>query len=384
MRRMWMPRVLVLLAVCLAGCASSAPRPEVPTRPERLVMVVGEKSDAIGIEQARDASRAVVEVAFHDGARAWVEDWRVRDLDLPAGARVVVRREGALAVTTLVERIDRMAWIADGDAPRLVTIGELIAVLRRSDVVDAPEPTEDDDEDTEEATAPPIDPARVVAYDGLEVWLVARLAACGASDATVIAADRSEPLSVPFERIAPLAIDAGDRVWAPWQGTSYRALVIETRGEVVHLRWEDGTDAWMPASDVRRVLRAAVPRSGRARRPPACSARAAPVLVHVGRTRIAGVVESCDETHATLALPDGTRERRARTELAPLTLAPGDTIDATWRGSGDYVATVSAIEGATVQVQWEDGSEETIPLATVISALEPAGETRPRGALVCP
>ncbi|WP_236517174.1 tudor domain-containing protein [Sandaracinus amylolyticus] len=373
-----------MLAVSLAGCASSAPRPEVPTRPERLVMVVGEKSDAIGIEQARDPSRTVVEVAFHDGARAWVEEWRVRDLDLPAGARVVVRREGALAVTTLVERVDRMAWIAGGETPTLVSIGDLIAVLRRSDVVDAP--AEDDDDTDEVATEPPppIDPARVVAYDGPEVWLVARLAACSASDATLITADRAEPLVVSFDRIAPLVIDAGDRVWAPWQGTSYRAIVIETRGEVVHLRWEDGSDAWMPASDVRRVLREASPSSGRARRPAVCSARAAPVLVHVGRTRVAGVIESCDETHATLALPEGAHERRARTELTTLALAPGDTIDATWRGSGDYVATVVALEGGSLQVRWEDGSEETIPLATVISALEPAGETRPRGALVCP
>ena len=120
MRAMWTPRSLVLLAVSsltLTGCLSSAPPAEVPTRPERLVMVAGEKSDAIGIERGRDASHAVVEVAFHDGARAWVEDWRVRDLDLSPGARVV---ETTSRCTGACYRNEWLAMIVSPPAGRLV------------------------------------------------------------------------------------------------------------------------------------------------------------------------------------------------------------------------------------------------------------------------
>src|SRR5687768_9734678 len=99
---------LALLVV--TACASHrAPASELPTRPERLVLVVGESSDALGIEQARDPEGDSVAVALHDGSRTWVEGWRVRDLELVPGTNLVIREDGALAVVPLIERVDRMA-----------------------------------------------------------------------------------------------------------------------------------------------------------------------------------------------------------------------------------------------------------------------------------
>lgn len=377
-------RPALLVAALLTACgAGPVPVTEEPTRPERLVLVVGESADALGIEQARDPRRDAALVALHDGTRTWVESWRVRDLELVPGSRVVVRRGGELAVATLVERVDRMAWVGVADVPSLVSISDVVAVLRRSDVTAGPPIVPPGPETPPAPAPPPVDPARVVTFDGASLWAVGRLTACADGAATIALPEGRAPLVVPFDRVAPLALEAGDRVWAPWEGSSYPATILETRSGMVHLRWDDESDVWMPAEDLRRVLREP-PSSARARRPSACLRSAAPVLVHLGRLRLAGVVQGCTEGRALVLRPDGSRDERPLAELARARIEVGDTIEASWHGGGVYSATVIAIDGGTLRVRWEDASEEDVALDTLVSVLEPAGAEREHPAPACP
>ena len=371
---------LVLTALALAACGSAPPRAtEIPTRPERLVLVVGESTDALGVEQARDPGGDAVAVALHDGTRTWVESWRVRDLELVPGSRVVARRAGELVVTTLVQRADRVAWIGTPERPELVPIGDVIAVVRRSELPGAEGPGPSDPRP--DAITPPVDPARVVTFDGPSMWAVGRLTGCTGDAATVLLPGTDAPRSVRFDRIAPLALAAGDRVWAPWQGSSYPATILETRAGMVRLRWEDETEAWMPAEEVRRVLREP-PSARSARRPAACVRSGAPVLVHLGRIRLAAVLESCAEGRATLLRGDGTHDARPLAELAPAVVVAGDAIEARWRDSSVYPATVVSIDGGRMRVRWEDGSEEDVGVASLVSVIEP--DPRERTAPTCP
>jgi hypothetical protein len=367
----------------LAACGGQAPRSETPTRPEQLVLVVGESADSLGIEQARSTAGDAALVALHDGTTTWVDGWRVRALELLPSARVVVRRNGQLVVGQLVERLDRVALVSLGEAaPSLVPLADVIAVVRRSTALDAQPTTTTTTTTTTTPPVVPADPARVVAFDGPAVWAVARVLECDASTATVMLGEAPTP--VPFARIAPLTVRAGDRVWADWQGTPYPATITETRAGMVHVQWEDESEQWMPADDIRRVLREP-PRAGaRGTRPSACLRQTAPVLVHLGRQRIVGVMQSCAEGRITIERPDGSVDQRPLGELSLLGLEAGDRVDAEWRGGGVYPATVMRVDEGIAHLRWEDSSEDDVSLGSIVTMLEPAGADRARTAPACP
>lgn len=377
--------VALSLALSATGCGARPPTADVPTRPERLVLVVGESADALGVERARSADDRSARVALHDGSETWVESWRVRELELVPGSRLVVRQGASLVIARALERLDRMALVELGEGAQasrvLAPIGDVIAVLRRSATLDDATPPRDPgggSGTTDPQTPPPpppIDPARVVAFDGASVWAVARMAGCSGGQAAVLRPG-GEVLRVPFARVAAVAVAAGDRVRAPWEGTSYPAMVLETRGGMVHIQWEDGSDAWMPAEQLLEVLRAAPAAAqgtgGRGARPASCLRAGAPVLVHLGRQRLVGVIEGCAGRRATLVRPDGSRDARPLEALERARLEPGTSLEARWRDAATYRAEAIAEEGDQVRVRWEDGSEEAISVATVVSYVAPA------------
>jgi hypothetical protein len=108
-----------------------------------------------------------------------------------------------------------------------------------------------------------------------------------------------------------------------------------------------------------------------------------PALVHIGRQRVAGTLEECAEGRATITRADRTSDHRTISEVSVLSLAAGDPVEARWRDEAVYPATVVAIDGSSLRVRWEDGSEEPISLAAVVSAVEPVGSARPRVPPTC-
>jgi hypothetical protein len=74
-----------------------------------------------------------------------------------------------------------------------------------------------------------------------------------------------------------------------------------------------------------------------------------------------------------------TRDGRATVPsagLSRLVFAPGDRVMVRWHDTGDYAARVDGVDGATVSVTYDDGSQEGIHPSQVLSWSAPEGAER--------
>lgn len=213
-----------------------------------------------------------------------------------------------------------------------------------------------------------VDPAHAALLPASERTLtVVRVARCVGARALVVLHDgRVEAWPLASLRAARLAPNV--EVMAYWQGgeSAYHAVVTAVSGDAVHLRYDDESVETLEAARLESVRVASVPPAATG----LCAATGTTLplaLVERERWRRAAAVVECGGPSALVdTLRDG-RQTVPLEGLARLTLTRGDRVMVRWRDDHDWPATVGSVDGASVGVTYEDGSEETVALGQIVA-----------------
>lgn len=385
-------RALAVAAATLAGCvASSRPGPEVPTRPSVAVLVRGEAVDLVGVEVGRDRTGAHVLVRTNDGRELWVADEAVSAEDLAAGDRVALRLgEGpALTPAVLGERAGDVLAVTplgeDGGpagAATLVSVAVVVARLRGGAAV-LPE----------RRPVAAAEPDREVAWAAGEVWALGWVVGCEGGRASVLFRD-GETAAVPAADLADVRVGAGEAVAAHYDSgrLTYEGVVVAVEDGGLRVRYYDGDVETVGLDDLAYVVRpqldgAAEPGAGAAvcQAPPTEGLRR-PVLVRRWTLFEAGTLLGCAEAGSALVRGrDGAPRAAPLASLVPLSpLAAGRLGRTPCRGSGRFLAALSAAAPGSLTAAFEDGDGDTVPLDAVLSVLLPREDQAPPPLEGCP
>lgn len=358
------------LGLSLAGCITVAPAAVNTTPPaeSRLVMVVGERADALGWTTGA-AEHGVVRVRMHDGRELVVREQGVAAPWLEAGRWVLRRTADGLEPAEIVSGLDAFLEVRPrGGAPAIIPIGEVVGILH-----EAPSATS---AATTEPLRGRID-AMVVLGERAEVR-AGRALSCTDGVVHVLLGDGTE-IDVPQERVRDLRLTVGQQVTAFWEGTPYGARVVAVRGAQVRLAWDSDSTSpqvWVQASMLDRVPAP----SGAATQLTACR-DSGPVAIEVGQRLRVGQLLACEGAVRVVRSGDGIERLPEAQASTRAQLGIGDRIEALWNQSSVYPAQVLSI-GERIRVRWEDNSETDVDPADIVSHLR--SEPRAVEAVACP
>lgn len=232
--------------------------------------------------------------------------------------------------------------------------------------------------------APPVDPSRLVLLSADQAYALGRVARCEGARALVLLADGTVVTRTVASLRAP-RLPQGAEVMALWgegAGEPYHAVVLDSDRSGVRIRYDDESEERLPVHRIQRVLRASglgVAAGACVHSPGVLTAVLVPEAVV---RRVAVVIEAGGPTVLV-----ETREGRSTVPaagLSRLALAAGDRVMVRWRDSGDYAARVNGVDGAAVAVTYDDGSEESIHPAQVLSWSAAEGASRALPAFTLP
>ena len=203
-------RSAALALVPLAGCITVAPPPLVTSPPaeSRLVMVVGERADALGWTTSA-AEHGVVRVRMHDGRDLVVREQGVAAPWLEAGRWVLRRTPNGLEPAEIVSGLDAFLEVRPrGQASIIIPIGEVVGILHEPPAAPTPTPP---------VVTPP-EPLRARVTELVELGedadvRAARALSCGGGRVHVLFANGSEA-DVPEASVRDLRVIVGQPVTA--------------------------------------------------------------------------------------------------------------------------------------------------------------------------
>lgn len=377
-----------LAVLVAAGCMQRGRERYVMVRsrpdpwPTRVVVVDRDGSQMLGLEVERAEGGRLVEVRLHDGRHLWVRASAVHAETLGAGELVAMRWNGetAMRIARIVERQGDVLVVemidARGGGRAIVSLADVVAR-----VAQAPAGTQSTPQET--PPPPPVDVARQVSWPQGDAWAPATLTSCGASLRVAYADGATE--EVRPSDLSELRLAVGERVGAFSGSYSFPARVEAIQGTVARVRFEDGSDQWLEIVQVRWVERASRTSEPTARprwldgacRQAGQSADGPRVLARRWIVRSAGAITECSGGRAVVVGRDGGRSEVAASSVSLLAPQVGDAARVRWRGSAVYQASVDRVDGAQLGIRWEDGSNDTAALDTVVSHLVPARRADP-------
>lgn len=221
--------------------------------------------------------------------------------------------------------------------------------------------------------APNVTPARMVLLAATSRdWELARVARCEGARAVLVQRDGS-PRTVLRTLIRTPVLLPGMQVMARWgegEGTPYHAVVRSTQGRSVHVRYDDDSEEDVDLTRIDSVSSSTLPGIVAQSCPPP-PGMLPMVLTERRPWRDFGAVIECGGPMVLIERRQGQRVSVATSRLTQVTLAEGDRVLVRWRDGADYNARVDRVEGASLAVTYDDGSEETVTLGQVVAWNEP-------------
>ncbi len=238
------------LLLVLAGCITVAPPPVVTSAPaeSRLVMVVGERADALGWTTSA-AEHGMVHVRMHDGRDLVVREQAIAAPWLEAGRWVLRRTPNGLEPAEIVSGLDAFLEVRPrGASAIIIPIGEVVGILHEA----PPAPA---------APVVSVEPPRGRMSELVELGetpdvRAARAIPCRQGRVHVLFAGGAET-DVEEAHVRDLHVVVGQPVTAFWEGTAYPAHVVGVRGREARIAWDDGSDTpeqWVQLSMLDRVF----------------------------------------------------------------------------------------------------------------------------------
>ncbi|MBX7194885.1 MAG: hypothetical protein K1X94_22725 [Sandaracinaceae bacterium] len=361
--------------VVLTGCITVAPPPVATSAvaESRLVMVVGERADALGWTTSAP-DHGMVHVRMHDGRDLVVREQAIAAPWLEAGRWVLRRTGNGLEPAEIVSGLDAFLEVRPrGAASLIIPIGEVVGILHEAPSAPTPPP-------------PPvavIEPLRGHMSELVELGetpdvRAARAISCAHGVVHVVFAGGTEA-DVPEARVRDLRLVVGQPVTAFWEGTVYPAHVVALRSGEARIAWDDGSDSpeqWVQLAMLDRI----VGPLGARGQINACR-NTGPVAVEVGQRVRLGRLVACEGNVRVVQGRDGFVRLVEPQVATHARVGLGDTIEALWNHQSPYPAQVMSI-GERVHVRWEDGSESDVDPADLLSYVRT--EDRPSTVVSCP
>ncbi len=172
--------------------------------------------------------------------------------------------------------------------------------------------------------------------------------------------DDGESEWLPPDRVAPLDLKPGDRVFGRWQQgpVFYPGQITARDGEKIHIRYDDGGQETTTLSLVRV-------RRGGAVNPWRVGQRVLAQWAHEP-FYYPGVVAAVNGDAVAIRYDDGDRSEVLPEQVLPLRLDVGDRVYARWqRGPYYYPGRVAQKNGDNILVQYDDGQQEWTVIAVV-------------------
>ena len=368
-----MKRVILVALLALGGCITVAPPPIVTSPPaeSRLVMVVGDRADALGWTTSAP-EHGMVRVRMHDGRDLVVREAGVSAPRLEEGRWVLRRAANGLEPAEIVSGMDAFLEVRPrGAASSIIPIGEVVGILHEPPPAPPPQ-----------VVTPP-EPPRGRMADLVELGespdvRAGRAMSCSNGSVHVLLGNGRE-LDVPEARVRDLRVIVGQPVTAFWEGTAYPAHVAGVRGREARIAWDDGSDTpeqWVQLSMLDRILGPPPERTTLT----ACRANG-PVAVEIGQTVRVGPLLACEGNVRVVQARDGIVRLVQPQASTRARLSIGDRVEALWNHDTPYAAQVVTI-GERVHVRWEDGSESDVDPNDIVSYVRT--EDRPSTNVECP
>jgi len=368
-----MARLPALLALLLCSCIAASPvRPDAPALAEsRLVMVLGERADALGWTMSAPIE-GMLRVRMHDGRELVVRERATAAPWLETG-RWVLRRTGAgLEPAEILSGMDAFLEVRPrGGAAVIVPIAEVVGILHEAPALPPPPPPP-------VLEAPRGRMSELVELGETPDVRAGRALACANGTVHVLLGGGRE-IDVPEASVRDLRVVVGQPVTAFWEGTAYPAHVVGVRGREARIAWDDGSDTpeqWVQMSMLDRILGPLGARATLA----ACRSTG-PVSVELGQRARLGRLLSCEGSVRVVQARDGIVRLVDPATAIRARVAVGDHVEALWNGGTAYAAQILAI-GERVRVRWEDGSETEVDPADLLTYVRT--EDRPSEPVVCP
>jgi hypothetical protein len=160
---------------------------------------------------------------------------------------------------------------------------------------------------------------------------------------------------VPARDLSAPRVEVGDVVQAFWQSgeTAYRAVVIGLNGAQMSVRYEDGSEEWLPLTMLAAREGAATGNAG-------CP-RAGVTHAMLRRGPVSRVVEvlSCAGGRASVRVAGAVAaEDVPLAELRALIVPAGARAEVLWQDSAPYLAWTGPTRDGGIEVTYDDGSVE--------------------------
>jgi hypothetical protein len=294
-----------------------------------------------------------MDVIFDDGEEARVTAAQVCALTLEAGDRVEVRLPGTRTYTpaTLTRRDgDRLSVDLDRGEQEWTSLG-MVRVDPEHWKNAAPQPP---------AHSWIVGDRVLAQWSGDTFWYPGTIQGVEGGQLQVFY-DDGERERRPPEKLAPLDLQIGDRVFGRWQhgAVFYPGKLTGRRGETIDILYDDGDRETTTISMV-RVRRSTD----------------IPVVWAVGQRVLAqwlsepfyypGAVSACDGTVVDIQFDDGGRSQVLPEQVLPLRLTLGDRVYARWQaGPNYYPAHLDQISGDDLFVTYEDNHQEWSSMALI-------------------
>jgi hypothetical protein len=292
-----------------------------------------------------DTEGSAVHITFDDGLDTRVPAAQVRPLQIEAGDRVQVRLPATRSYTpaAVLRRDGDRLHVEFEDGEHEATSLGMVRI---------------DPDDWKGRAAPRpghswIVGDRVLAKWGQDpFWYPGTVQALEGERLHVYYDDGYDEWLTP-ERVAPLDLKAGDRVFGRWrQGEAFYPGQITSRdGEKIHIRYDDGDQETTTLSLVRV-------RRGAGANPWRVGQR---VLAQWGPEPFyyPGVVGAVNGDVISIQYDDGDRAAVMPEQVLPLRLDVGDRVYARWqRGPYYYPGRIARKNGDDLLVQYDDGRQE--------------------------
>lgn len=228
-----------------------------------------------------------------------------------------------------------------------------------------------------DAPPPPVDPSRLVLLPAEQSWSVGRVARCEGARAVVLLPDGAVVARSVAALRAP-RLPQGAEVMALWgegAGEPYHAVVLDTDRAGVRVRYDDESEERLAIHRIQRVMRASSLGPAVGACSPSPGALAAVLVPEAATRRVAVVIEAGGPSVLVETLRDG-RVTVPAAGLSRAVFAAGDRVMVRWRDSGEYAARVDRADGDGLAVTYDDGSQESIHPAQVLSWSAPEGTSR--------
>jgi hypothetical protein len=163
---------------------------------------------------------------------------------------------------------------------------------------------------------------------------------------------------IAADKVRPLTVGEGDRVWCRWKGgpTYYPGEITDLKGEVVHIKYDDGDeettllrlvrlerDDWFPMG--------ALAEFGEGERVLAC---------WYDLNWYPGVIVSITGKRVHILFDDGDQAMVTPDRIKALAFKLGDRLCCRRKGGPIYYpGEITRISGEVIQISYDDGEEET-------------------------